>query len=161
MEQNEIPLEVKVLTKKRRHKQDRLLKRVNVGLEADSKKKREAVYKKMDIEAESMPENGTEDKIEEHQLYEENREGLEEYDYLLKDKDGNVHIDNETEFSDGWRADGSYKDGYWREPSPEELKQIEFEEKMEADRVIKERNFEKNKTGGGKRLGSQRVRTIR
>ena len=156
MEQNEVPIEGKLLTKNRRHKQDRLLKRLNVGLEADFKKKKEDVYKKMDIEAESMPEGVSEGGSTEDQLLElENQAGLEEFNHLQKNRV--AHIGEGTQFSDG----AVVEDGYLYEPSLEDLLRIEAEEKKQAEQLKKEMEFEFSKTGGGKRAGSQKVRGLR
>jgi len=156
MEQNEVPIEGKLLTKNRRHKQDRLLKRLNVGLEADFKKKKEDVYKKMDIEAESMPEGVSEGGSTEDQLLElENQAGLEGFNHLQKNRV--AHIGEGTQFSDG----AVVEDGYLYEPSLEDLLRIEAEEKKQAEQLKKEMEFEFSKTGGGKRAGSQKVRGLR
>jgi len=157
MEQNEVPIEGKLLTKNRRHKQDRLLKRLNVGLEADFKKKKEDVYKKMDIEAESMPEGVSEGGSTEDQLLElENQAGLEGFNHLQKNRV--AHIGEGTQFSDGAEIE---EDGYLYEPSVEDLLRIEAEKKREAEQLRIEREFELSKTGGGKRAGSQKVRGLR
>ncbi len=133
-------------------------KRDDAKFEAENKKKRynAALIEEMKWEGEEKSE---EQEDESDQLeYLSEREGLEEFNFLKKN--GVVSIDDETEFSDGRRSDGSYRDGYWTEPTPEDIKEIEAEEKWQAREARKNRNFRENQTYGGKRGGSQNVRKI-
>jgi len=129
-------------------------KRDDTKLEAEFKKKRERVFEKQEMELESMPEHREED-VEDQVEYWENEYGMDEFHHLSRN--GVAQINEKTEFSDGWRADGSYTDGYWREPTAEELRQIEAEEQWGREQARKISEFNESKPV---KPGSQKVRKI-
>lgn len=135
-------------------------KRDDTVIKAEYKKKMEDIFKQQDIEAESLDTDMKDINVEDQFLAEDERDGNFEFG-RLKNRYGTASIGPETEFSDGWRADGSYTDGYWREPSAEELKEIELEELDQKNETRKVREFNQNQTYAGKRVGSQKVRNLR
>lgn len=80
-------------------------------------------------------------------------DGLTEFNYL-KQKQGtkdSVVINDETVFSDGGKADGSYLDHRNDEPSSDDLKMIEKEEKERKNIEKQERLFYADRGNKGKR----------
>lgn len=126
---------------------------------AKFRKDKEKAYEKLEIELESMPESKELEKIKyrnEAENYDPDSEGFSEFSFLSKGR-GEVEIKPETEFSNGWRADGSYADGYWREPSAEDLRDIEVEENWAREQARRINQFNDSKPV---KSGSQKVRKV-
>jgi len=88
-----------------------------------------------------------------------NQEGMEEKQYLEKQQnsEGTIKIDDTTLFSNGTKADGSYLDSNDLEPTIEELKAIEEEEKKEKKRVKDEIDFYSDRGSMGERGKGHRL----
>ena len=164
--------EIQSFTKKQLHKMDRHQRRINVGRNEQFKKDRDVVFGQQDVTQESielnvagsMKKNETDrkwkDDHEEYEKAEGFEEGVDEFRHL--NIDGVARIADETEFSDGRKADGTYRDGYWFEPTEEET--AEFDAQLLKDIKDNERTaaFRHTQTYGGRRIeGIKNARGVR
>jgi len=152
MESN-IAQEKQGLVKKRRHKKDRELKRLNVVLEAEFKKKRDRIFEKQEIELESMPEIPGKEEIK----YQ--REGdYDQSEAAYDARDGLIEFRNLAKGGNSFtfKEDDEYFDDY-PEPSPDELKRIEAEERWEREQARRINEFNESKPV---RSGAQKVRKV-
>lgn len=140
-------------TESRQHK----YKRDDIKLETEFKRKRERVFEQQEMEAESMPEAIFEKEIEyqreadydQSEAAEDARDGLREFRDLAG---GGSHFT--------FKEDDKRFDDY-PEPTAEELKQIEVQERQQRDEDRKNRDFRESQTYGGKRIGKQGARVMR
>jgi hypothetical protein len=148
-------------------------KRQDAGLQAEYRNRKEKFFGQIDLadlesvlspREEELLDQMLKEEAEDQNLSEEESDGNFEF-RRLKNQFGEAKIVDETEFSDGWRADGSYSDGYWRnEMTDDEVERLDAEERYqqayEVEVQRRMREFEYSKTGGGKRTGPQTARRV-
>lgn len=132
----------------------------DMWMSAEIKKKREELAGRQDIvdadinlntklsNAREIKEE-IEDRREALENAEDFEEGYDEFRFLSKD--GVARIDDETEFSDGRRADGTYRDGYWFEPTDEEVAEFDSQNAQETADGKKKAQFYGDRGNSGKR----------
>jgi hypothetical protein len=133
-----------------------------VAMAANFKKGRDETFAREDVaelktNSEPIQENPLE--VDDQLLEMKKREGDEEVEYLKKQQnsEGSVKIDDNTEFSDGSTTDERYASSLNDEPSLEELRAIEKEERDEKELRSKEIDFYSDRGNMGERGKGSRL----